>query len=208
MKYGKRQLIMASLILALGAAVYLNWQFAGTEIPKEEPSGTAESGADEYSALGAAQLVNSAYVETVSDDLSGMPEYESTPTSGSLSESVPAAAGEEALSEARLSRQTARDQAVELLQDLLGDEEAESAVKEAAVSEASMIAQNILKETNIESLVEAKGFSGCVAYINEGSCTVVVNGDISDEQNALIIRDIAVSETGFAPEQIKIVPAA
>ena len=28
MKYGKRQLILASLVLALGAAVYLNWQFA------------------------------------------------------------------------------------------------------------------------------------------------------------------------------------
>ena len=31
MKYGKRQLILASLILALGAAVYLNWQFTGAE---------------------------------------------------------------------------------------------------------------------------------------------------------------------------------
>ena len=32
MKYGKRQLILASLVLALGAAVYLNWQFAGTKV--------------------------------------------------------------------------------------------------------------------------------------------------------------------------------
>ena len=27
MKYGKRQLILASLVLALGAAVYLNWSY-------------------------------------------------------------------------------------------------------------------------------------------------------------------------------------
>ncbi len=204
MKYGKRQLIMASLILALGAAVYLNWQFAGTELPTEEPSDTA----GESSALGAAQLVNSAYVETVSDDLAGMPAYESTPTAAEAEETVEANAGEETLSGARLSRQTARDQAVELLQDLLGDTEADSAVKEAAVTEASAIAQNILKETNIETLIEAKGFPGCVAYINEGNCTVVVSGDMADDQNALIVRDIVVSETGFAPEQIKIVPAS
>ena len=30
MKFGKKQLVLASLVLALGAAVYLNWQFAGT----------------------------------------------------------------------------------------------------------------------------------------------------------------------------------
>lgn len=29
-KLGRKQLVLASLVLALGAAVYLNWQFAGT----------------------------------------------------------------------------------------------------------------------------------------------------------------------------------
>ena len=29
MKIGRKQLVLASMILALGAAVYLNWQFAG-----------------------------------------------------------------------------------------------------------------------------------------------------------------------------------
>lgn len=29
MKMGKRQVILAALVVALGAAVYLNWQFAG-----------------------------------------------------------------------------------------------------------------------------------------------------------------------------------
>ena len=82
-----------------------------------------------------------------------------------------------------------------------------SAVKEAAVSEASAIAQNILKETNIESLVAAKGFSECVAYINGDTCTIVVNGDMEDAQNALIVRDIAATETGFSADQIKIISA-
>ena len=62
MKYGKRQLILASLVLALGAAVYLNWQFAGTKV--QSAGDVSEESAS--SALGAAQLVNNAYVETVS----------------------------------------------------------------------------------------------------------------------------------------------
>ncbi|MFR1771860.1 MAG: SpoIIIAH-like family protein, partial [Acutalibacteraceae bacterium] len=114
----------------------------------------------------------------------------------------------EKLSDARMTRQTARDEAVELLEDILNDAESDSAVKEAAVSEASAIAQNILKETNIESLVAAKGFSECVAYINGDTCTIVVNGDMEDAQNALIVRDIAATETGFSADQIKIISAA
>ena len=61
MKYGKRQLILASLVLALGAAVYLNWQFAGTKVQSADD--VSEESAS--SALGAAQLVNNAYVDTV-----------------------------------------------------------------------------------------------------------------------------------------------
>ena len=204
MKYGKRQLILASLVLALGAAVYLNWQFAGTGVQVEESS------AETSSALGAAQLVNNNYVETVSDGAEStageVSEPDAEATQGEASEAAAPAAGK--LSGARMTRQTARDEAVEMLEDILNDAEADSAVKEAAVSEASAIAQNILKETNIESLVAAKGFSECVAYINDSTCTIVVNGDMEDAQNALIVRDIAAAETGFSADQIKIISAA
>ena len=204
MKYGKRQLILASLVLALGAAVYLNWQFAGTGVQVEESS------AETSSALGAAQLVNNNYVETVSDGVEStageVSEPDAEATQGEVSEAAAPAA--EKLSDARMTRQTARDEAVEMLEDILNDAEADSAVKEAAVSEASAIAQNILKETNIESLVAAKGFSECVAYINDNTCTIVVNGDMEDAQNALIVRDIAAAETGFSADQIKIISAA
>ncbi|MCF2651684.1 SpoIIIAH-like family protein [Anaeromassilibacillus senegalensis] len=207
MKYGKRQLILASLVLALGAAVYLNWQFAGSGVKTE-----GDVSSEPSSALGAAQLVNNSYVETVSDDLEStgdtLPEFETTPVDGEASGTEAAAPAAEKLSDARMTRQTARDEAVELLEDILADAEADTAVKEAAVSEASAIAQNILKETNIESLVEAKGFAECVAYINGDTCTIVVNGDMEDAQNALIVRDIAVSETGLSAEKIKLISAS
>lgn len=211
MKYGKRQLILASLVLALGAAVYLNWQFAGTKVQSVDDVGEESAS----SALGAAQLVNNAYVETVSDTLMNedgvLPETEPADGAAESSAAEEAAAEVSAsakLSDARLTRQTARDEAVELLEDILKDDSAEVAVKQAAVDEAAVIAQNILKETNIESLIEAKGFTECVAYINGESCTVVVNGDMEDEQNALIVRDIAVSESGVSAENVKIISAA
>ena len=163
MKYGKRQLILASLVLALGAAVYLNWQFAGTKV--QSAGDVSEESAS--SALGAAQLVNNAYVETVSDTLTNedgvLPETEpadGAAESSAAEETAAAVSVSAKLSDARLTRQTARDEAVELLEDILKDDSAEVAVKQAAVDEAAVIAQNILKETNIESLIERRELHG------------------------------------------------
>ena len=63
-KLGRKQLVLASLVLALGAAVYLNWQFTGAN---KLPIGGGETS----SQLGAAQLVNNTYMETVGDDMQG-----------------------------------------------------------------------------------------------------------------------------------------
>lgn len=183
MKFGKKQLVLASLVLALGAAVYLNWQFAGTnKLSVEDSSG-------EVSQLGAAQLVNNAYVETVSDDLKKQPSSDSSA---------------DRLSEARLNRQNSRDEAMELLDDVLENVDADSNAKKEAVAQASAIAQSILKETNVENLLQAKGYEQSVAYINDGECSVVVSGELQDA-DTLIIQEIVMEQTGVTADKIKIV---
>ncbi len=182
MKFGKKQLVLASLVLALGAAVYLNWQFSGTN---KLPVGDASS---EASQLGAAQLVNNAYVETVSDDLK-------QPSSGSAADTF---------SEARLNRQNSRDQAMELLDEVLESVDADAEAKKQAVEQASAIAQNILKETNVENLLQAKGYEESVAYLNEGECSVVVSGQIQDA-DTLIIQEVVMEQTGLTADKIKII---
>lgn len=179
MKFGRKQLVLASLVLALGAAVYLNWQFAGTN---KLPIGDGE---ETSSQLGAAQLVNNAYVETVTDDLQ-------------------AKAGTDMFAEARLSRQNSRDEALELLDGVLEDVDADSEAKKAAVEEASAMAQNILKETNVESLLKAKGYEESVAYITAEECSVVVAGDLQDS-DMLIVQEIVIEQTGLTAEKIKII---
>lgn len=186
MKVGKKQLVLASLVLALGAAVYLNWQFAGTgQLPVEGES-------EVESQLGAAQLVNNAYVETVTDSL------ESSASSG-----VEAGAAD-AFSEARLNRQNSRDEALELLESVLEDVDADTQAKQAAVEEASALAQNILRETNVENLLKAKGFAESVAYITPEECSVVVAGEL-EEADLLIVQEIAVEQTGLTADKIKII---
>lgn len=182
MKFGKKQIVMAALVLALGAAVYLTWQFSGTS---NLPIGDTAS---ETSELGAAQLVNNAYVETMGDTVS---QSQSTGANQSISE-------------ARVSRQASRDEAIELLDGVLANVDSESAAKEEAVTQASAIAQNILKETNVENLLTAKGYTESVAYINNGECNVVVAGEIA-ESDSLIIQEIVMEQTGLTAEKIKII---
>lgn len=183
MKFGKKQLVLASLVLALGAAVYLNWQFAGTNtLPVEDTS-------SETSQLGAAQLVNNAYVETVTDDLQSSTET---------------AAQEDALAQARVDRQSSRDEALELLDNVLESVDSDSAAKQQAVEEASAIAQNILEESNVESLLQAKGYSQCVAYITEEGCSVVMAGSV-EEADTLIVQEIVMEQTGLSADKIKII---
>ncbi len=184
MKFGKKQLVLASLVLALGAAVYLNWQFAGTDrLPVGERS-------SESSQLGAAQLVNNAYVETVTD---------AAGTDAPAQQS-----GDKALSQARMDRQASRDEALELLDGVLSDVESDSAAKQQAVDRASAIAQTILDESNVESLLEAKGYADCVAYITPEDCNVVVSGTV-EAADTLIVQEIVMEQTGLSADKIKII---
>lgn len=187
MKLRKKQLVLASLVLALGAAVYLTWQFQSPVVPTAAKD-------SENSELGAAQLVNNSYIETVNDDLKEPENAEDT--AGTVDASA-------TISEIRMSRQSSRDEAVEMLETVLSNVDADTEAKEQAVSDASAIAQNILKETNLETLLTAKGYKESVAYITGEECRVVVSGELS-ESDMLIIQDAAIEQTGLAAENIKI----
>lgn len=190
MTMGKRQLVLAALVVALGAAVYLNWQFAGNNQLIATNAVTSTSGRE----LGEARLVDGSAV-------SGAPK-----TAASASSAVKTSANADTyFSQARLSRQKARDQAVELLEKTLADAKTNDAAKKQAVTEAASIAQNTLKESNIENLIKAKGFSDCVAFLENSECSVVVKTKDSSQNNAIVIKDIVAGQAGVASDKIKII---
>ena len=190
MTMGKRQLVLAALIVALGAAVQLNWQFSGNNQLLATNAVTSTSGRE----LGEAQLVDGSAV-------SGAPK---TSVSGSSAVQTNASA-ETYFSEARLSRQKARDQSVELLEKTLADVKSNDSAKKEAVTEAATIAQNTLRESNIENLIKAKGFSDCVAFLQNSECSVVVRIKDSSQNNAIVIKDIVAGQANVAYDKIKII---
>lgn len=208
MSFGKRQLILAALVVSLGAAVYLNWQFGGGggDI-------TAVEGNISEKELGTAQLVNGSPV--VTDDTSQSESTESTeelqehstPDESEAEQTTAAVPDEnDYFSEACLARQKTRDEAVELLNQVLNDSEATAEETQKAVEQSADIAKNMLSESNIESMVKSKGYTDCVAFIQDGTCNVVV-GKSSEftSQDAATIQDIVVGQSDVEYDQIKIV---
>ena len=62
------------------------------------------------------------------------------------------------------------------------------------------------KQTNIESLIKAKGFSDCLVIIGEKEINAVVAAESLSESELLQIQDLILSVVEVPLEQIKIIP--
>ena len=190
MAMGKRQLVLAALVVALGAAVYLNWALSGnTKLPATDAVASG-SGRE----LGETLLVNA----------SGSESSKSGGNSSSVDTSA-SVAGEDYFASARLSRQKARDEAVETLKNIMGSASQAGNAQLTAASQANTIAQNIVKEGDIENLIKAKGFEDCVVILGDGECSVVAKTKTSEQDDAIVIRDVVAGQTGLPYDKIKIV---
>lgn len=105
----------------------------------------------------------------------------------------------------QVSRQRARDEALEVLQGVVENENADEATKTGALLEISQLAKEMEAEANIEAMVLAKGFSQCVAIVNGDSCSVVVNGESLQPNQISQINEIVYEQTGILPAGIRIV---
>lgn len=194
MGLGKRQVLLAALVLALGAAVYLNWQFSDNSdlIATNVVNSTKE--------LGEAKYVNNS-VQPQDDnkfDNDNKEETEEKKVSGEANEFF---------AQAKLNRQSARDEATEMVKSILNDIKSSEEAKTEAIKQAADIAKNIQQEANIESLIRAKGFEDCLAFIQNGECSVVVNAGSLNETTAITVKDIVSGQAGIGFDKIKITEA-
>ena len=105
----------------------------------------------------------------------------------------------------QVSRQRARDEALEVLQGVVESESADEATKTEALLEIAELARAMEAEANIETLVLAKGFAQCVAVINGDTCSVVVSGDTLQPAEISQINEIVYEQAGIKPANVRIV---
>ena len=109
-------------------------------------------------------------------------------------------------SSVEVSRQRARDEALEVLNAVVENDKADEVVKAEALKEIQTIAKEMEQEANIESLLISKGFEQCVAVINGDSANIVVQYD-GELQNAQLaqINAAVYEQAGIEPLNITIV---
>ena len=166
-KLDKKKVMIASAVLLVGMAVYLNYIFF----------------------LDDSQITNA---PPVSNDASVLTNTEENNTLSYFAQAV-------------IDRQKARDEALEVLQIVVDNQDALAESKDNALQQISQIADEMQKESNIESLIVSKGFEECVAVISEGKCSVVVKSDGLMANQISQIKEIVYDQAAIAPLNVKII---
>ena len=190
----KRQLTILTLILALGVAVYLNWEYAKTDSSFVLPTQTQ---AEEDALLANAQAEDAPVMEALPDKNYGEAQLVSVSENSS----------DQYFETARLTRTKTRDEALDKLQQSLKatglTEEEKAQLKDTLSSTIS----NISLESDIENLVKAKGFADCGVFIDgENVDLAVKTGPEGLSKNEVAqLRDIILGKVQTSAQNISIV---
>ena len=183
MKTWKKNMVAAAVLVTVCTGIYLNWLY------------TEQSTA--------ADLTDTIDAEKVMSDEMLLLENGEQAVSG---EDVSVDTATDYFAAVRLSRQQARDSAVNLLQDAMAYSDAQTKAAESS-QELEDIVQPALSEAQIESLVIAKGYTDCVAYMSSDGISVALSapeGGLQQEDVA-VIADIVMTQSEYVLDDIRVV---
>ncbi len=175
-----KQILTATLVVALTAAVAVNWYMKG-----ETPSDTTTQAVS-------GNLGDSLYVagttaasETLTDTTQENPE--------------------EYFAEAKLKRTQSDDEIIDSIEDLLGEEDITEELQSKITVMLSDYQREIKTQTDTENLIKAKTNSECLVVINGDTCQVVVQKNTLNEAIILQITEIIEKNTDISAENLTII---
>ena len=183
MKTWKKNMVAAAVLVTVCTGIYLNWLY------------TEQSTA--------ADLTDTIDAEKVMSDEMLLLENGEQAVSG---EDVSVDTATDYFAAVRLSRQQARDSAVNLLQEAMAYSDDQTKAAESS-QELEDIVQTALSEAQIESLIIAKGYTDCVAYMSSDGISVAVSapeGGLQQEDVA-VIADIVMTQSEYVLDDIRVV---
>lgn len=182
MKIWKKNLVAAAVLVTVCAGIYVNWLYT------ESSSASTLTDTLDY------EKVMSDDGLLLTDDVAAITAGEDVNTTAI-----------DYFAAVRLSRQQARDSAVNMLQEAMTYSETDKAAESAMDLED--IVQTALSEAQIESLIIAKGYQDCVAYMTSEGISVAVSapdGGLQTEDVA-VIADVVMSQSDYGLKDIRVV---
>ena len=185
MKVWKKNMVAAAVLVTVCAGIYVNWLY------------TEENAATSLTDTLDTEKVMSEETLVLSEDMAAIASGEEVSTTAS-----------DYFAAVRLSRQQARDSAVNLLQDAMAYSTTAEGTKDVeSAMELEDIVQTALCEAQIESLIIAKGYTDCVAYMSTEGISVAVSAPESGLQEAdvAVIADIVLTQSDYSLDDIRVV---
>ncbi len=179
----KRQLLLATLVIALAAAVFVNWYYTKPQVE----SADAKTDKTEIQAQEGANLGDARYVIS---------------TDAVLEDAAAQAQASEYFAGAKLRRQTAHDEAAEALNDIIKDSSSSVDSVEKASKTLDELAKSIALESDIENLITAKVGCKNLVILNGGNAEIVVENGSLDDVSVVKIKELAVKHTGLPVDNI------
>jgi len=183
MKVWKKNLVAAAVLITVCAGIYVNWLY------------TEENAATMLTDTLNTEKVMSDDTLILSEDMAAIAAGEDISTTST-----------DYFAAVRLSRQQARDSAVNLLQEAMAYSGDSTKDLESSV-ELEQIVQTALSEAQIESLIIAKGYTDCVAYMSGEGISVAVSapeGGLQSDDVA-VIADIVMTQSAYSLDDIRVV---
>ena len=177
---GKKQVLLGFLVVALGLAVYLNYHFA-SQNPLGVTQGNTTAKTTAVKNLGDSKFVGAT---TAKSETKSTVDYFST---------------------ARQNRTAARDEAVEIIEDILAQPTVTEDLSKQASAKLSALTDAIKQESDIETLLSAKGFSECLVFIDGTNAHVAIRAKKLTEEQTVQILDLVTSHTDIPAENVNIV---
>ena len=195
MTFGKRQLVIGSLVVALGAAVYLNWQFS-------EPQELVET---QTEASSVKQLGQTTYVNTeLKTESSQTDKVKQTSQTSKPAQTVSTQPDKGHFAEERARRDKGNEQAMEIMTDIIESDKEDETRRSDTMKSAEKLSQTIKSQTDIENEIRLKGFQDAFVTINNDSCSVSVFGKELDDAAVIMIKDLVNRQTDISFENITI----
>ena len=184
MKVWKKNLVAAAILVTVCAGIYVNWLYT-----EDKSAASLEDSLDTQKVMNEDTLVLSGDMEAIAageDTISTSTDY---------------------FAAVRLSRQQARDNAVNLLQEAMAYSGSEGSKDVESAMELEEIVQTALSEAQIESLIIAKGYTDCVAYMSGEGISVAVSSPEGGLQQAdvAVIADIVMTQSDYSLDDIRVV---
>lgn len=183
-----KQILATTLVVALTAAVAVNWYFTNNSTVSEEKLATTEqvSGnlGDSLYVVGTTAAQETTYDTTQADSVQDSQQY---------------------FADAKLKRTRAHDEVIDNIEQILAKED----LTESEESKISILLDDFQRcvkaETDAENLIKAKTAGECIVVINNGTCQVILEKNTLNDTLILQISEIIEKNANISAENLTII---